>query len=658
MTLICDENGKTDSFVPSVDVTDFSGVNPYTADGRYSPQNLQDLVAIVVDAERQQKKLKAVGSLYSLSKAHWSDNYIVNTSALNKHLSQPMSGNIPLNASRIRSPEHNRDWLIYIAEAEIRANNAFLVHVETGIQVKQLLADLAVAVAPGLALPTMGYGGGQTLAGSLSTATHGADVNTQPLIDAVRAIHLVGPGGQEWWIERTNGFSDPTKLKDLPGWCPETKVVQDDFFFYSVLVSVGRMGVIYSMILELTPEYWLEEHRSKRSWSEMREQLKNSIQAGYYGNGGLFNNRLNNHDLRFFQIVLNPNKVENCWIMERWLTDSRTSIETDKGYFDPIVTFCKPAHFSPAVILLIGAAGIALSAAGLFIPAGILAGIVVGTSDSLGELLSKLLSVSPDWVIKDFNDWTLDSAHEIPVRRNVSHKILDQQIYERDGCFQGNSAEYFFNGHSERFLEFVDEIFQHAKDVGPVPGYISLRFSRQSDAFLAMERFPLTVAIEISALRPWKANAEYFRKVEESALAKGGIPHWGQEHQIERDKVEEIYGEALKIFRWVLAEIEESGKSGTFSSDFTRSRGLEPILSLAENRKQVKERPVSLSQLAELAQQDLTLSTRPTSMVELASLFSPSMRDNTSGEVPTWGRAQQIEGRFKVSLRLLRLRFR
>ncbi len=36
--------------------------------------------------------------------------------------------------------------------------------------------------------------------GAVSTGTHGGDFQVPPLSDWVRALLLVGPGGQEWWV--------------------------------------------------------------------------------------------------------------------------------------------------------------------------------------------------------------------------------------------------------------------------------------------------------------------------------------------------------------------------------------------------------------------------------------------------------------------------
>jgi FAD/FMN-containing dehydrogenase len=49
----------------------------------------------------------------------------------------------------------------------------------------------------GLVLETMGGSSGQTLAGAISTGTHGGDIFMGPLADCVLAIHLVGAGGTQ-----------------------------------------------------------------------------------------------------------------------------------------------------------------------------------------------------------------------------------------------------------------------------------------------------------------------------------------------------------------------------------------------------------------------------------------------------------------------------
>ena len=84
-------------------------------------------------------------------------------------------------------------------------------HVEAGITMDEIAA-LLDSQHPRASTGCFGADPGATLAGSLSTATHGAEFNTDLLVDRVKAVHLVGPGGQQWWIEGSDPIADPAKL--------------------------------------------------------------------------------------------------------------------------------------------------------------------------------------------------------------------------------------------------------------------------------------------------------------------------------------------------------------------------------------------------------------------------------------------------------------
>ena len=149
----------------------------------------------------------------------------------------------------------------------------------------------------------------------------------------------------------------------------------------------------------------------------------------------------------------------------------------------------------------------------------------------------------------------------------------------RRGCLSAHSAEFFFDASSDKYLQFLDEILAVSKAQG-VPGYASLRFTGKSDCLLAMERFPLTVAIEIAVLRRSTAKGELFESFTNTMHGKakkfGGIPHWGQRHKLTADDVQTLYGEALEKWRYVLAEFE-LGHSTSFSTEFSRKLGLEVL---------------------------------------------------------------------------------
>jgi FAD/FMN-containing dehydrogenase len=117
----------------------------------------------------------------------------------------------------------------------------------------------------------MGGYDGQTVAGVLSTATHGSGISLGPICDFVRSIDLVASGGRVWRIEPADG---PTDGHAYAARHPDRTLRQDDRWFDAARVAVGCMGVIHSAILEVGERYWLRERRTLRPWREVREALR------------------------------------------------------------------------------------------------------------------------------------------------------------------------------------------------------------------------------------------------------------------------------------------------------------------------------------------------------------------------------------------------
>ena len=147
------------------------------------------------------------------------------------------------------------------------APSTFYFHVEAGITMADL-DQLLDHQSPRLALQASGGSVGATLAGTISTATHGAEFGWPLLVDRVRAIHLVGPGGQEWWIEGDTSIAELGLLQQVYPGIDKAHFVagakglggitaQD--VLNAVIVSMGTMGVFYSVVLEVVPQFGLQQ---------------------------------------------------------------------------------------------------------------------------------------------------------------------------------------------------------------------------------------------------------------------------------------------------------------------------------------------------------------------------------------------------------------
>src|SRR5215217_2264630 len=150
-----------------------------------TPESLADVVAIVREAEAANKRVHAFGSKWSFSDCAVTNDYVIDTKRLNQELQTE----------------------VRLKPALRPGQSPLLYHVEAGITIRDLYLNLDNL---GLALETMGGASGQTLAGAISTGTHGGDKTRKtsggdepmpPLADSVLAIHLVGVGGTQYWIE-------------------------------------------------------------------------------------------------------------------------------------------------------------------------------------------------------------------------------------------------------------------------------------------------------------------------------------------------------------------------------------------------------------------------------------------------------------------------
>src|SRR5260221_8311099 len=129
---------------------------------------------------------------------------------------------------------------------------------------------------------TLGGAGGQTVVGALATGTHGGDFDRPPIADAVKALHVVTDGGMHYWIERNSAdetpFIDTAKLQALYGQAkyggPQNfHVIQADNVWRAAIVQVGRFGIVYSAVLEVLPQYGLQQTVAFDVWENVRSHV-------------------------------------------------------------------------------------------------------------------------------------------------------------------------------------------------------------------------------------------------------------------------------------------------------------------------------------------------------------------------------------------------
>ncbi len=237
----------------------------------------------------------------------------------------------------------------------------YLFHVEAGITIAEL-GELLAHQSPKMSLQAISGSPGATLAGALSSATHGAEFQWPLLVDMVKAVHLIGPGGQHWWIEGDDPVADPDSLRRrYPQIAPERIIrgtqpvagISPQDWLNAAIVSMGSMGVIYSVALEVVPQFGVHEIVVQTTWRAMgtalgavpigvpalqgldfdsKLRLPQTTRAGsramlnFVLDGAMNGTGISLIANRYADLAINPNRRPDgdfdCWIGNRAATDA------------------------------------------------------------------------------------------------------------------------------------------------------------------------------------------------------------------------------------------------------------------------------------------------------------------------------------------------
>src|SRR5262245_7979744 len=183
------------------------------------------------------KRLRARGSLWSLSTAAVTDGRLIDTTTLRQAFTV---------GPNLVDPAYTGD------ATKLR-------FVECGNSVAALNNYL---FASRLSLKASGSNNGQTIVGALSTGTHGGAYKFGPISEMVVGIHLIAGPNKHVYLQRQ---SYPVVKKDFADRLGAT-FTPDDTLFNAVLVSFGAMGVIHGLMIETRDLFTLNALRFKQPY--------------------------------------------------------------------------------------------------------------------------------------------------------------------------------------------------------------------------------------------------------------------------------------------------------------------------------------------------------------------------------------------------------
>jgi len=453
-----------------------------------APGSLGDLIDVVLKAEGKGTTVRAVGAGHSWSDVALTDGYLLE----------------PDNLSGVTRPNGEA-----LKEA---ARQQRLVRVLGGTPIQALNDELD---RMGLALPNMGGYDAQTIAGVVSTSTHGSGLGFGPFPSLVRSLDLVVSGGKALRLEPAGGPTDPDAFAD-----DTLQLVQDDTKFAAAVCGIGTMGLVHSLLLEVREKFWLNEIRTLSTWEALRDTL---TEDGVLGEGD------------HYELFLNPYAQSDgrhrALITRRRDCPEPQDVPHDKLERHPLTELQSSLPLT-------------------------------------GVLLRFLARRLPSLMAKRFDSVLAGMCDD--GYANVSYKVFNIGEANHLPAYSMELGVAVDGSH----LEAVDRILDIARRRADEGLYhsspISLRFVAPSSAYASMMYGQATMMIELIMVDGSRGGYALLEGYE-SRLANLGVrPHWGQYNTLTPERVKALYPQWEK---WLAVE-GELNESGVFDSPFTKRIGV------------------------------------------------------------------------------------
>jgi hypothetical protein len=561
----------------------------------WTPTSFENLAWIVKEAKTQNRKVRAVGSRYSFTDVWVSDEILLKTEMLAGVFTLSQGRNVwkhrpipedhtfvlvdALNDTAIAS---NRRFVHFLAGTKLDSLIKALDHPDEDVKVRLDQPDRGR-----WSLFTMGGSRGQSFAGAVSTGTHGGDFSLKPIADSIQAISLFMGDGELHWIERSGSgaitdFNRLTSLPMTPGRPRNDHIHYDNDLFNAALVSLGRLGIIYSLVIEVRGQFGLSEKKINTTWNTIRpDLLSGDLFTGVRGG----TRWLAAHDRtlasgapvtpipRGIGIFINPYRKSDNY--DPGAPADRdvmliTHAEANRG-FDPIEYVQPPGPSDTDIVHIIKS----------FEEAGSLTAV--------RQILAQVLGI----LRRSEGSRGYPLGYTVLSATGSYQPILSMEIIVST---RGNRDVLMV----DRILEVFDMIVRSYWERG-VPakfaGALNLRYTKPSAALLGLEQssagdvnerfchIEIIVLKEVTILaevHKGHSNMENFgeewvRHIERAATVDVGARlHWGQLNQYNRARVEALYPDALHVWRRAASLRLSLGNSDIFRNSYTQRCGIEP----------------------------------------------------------------------------------
>ncbi len=421
------------------------------------------LQGIVAEAESAGMSLRGLGGGWSFTPVAATTGIMLNT--------KPLNYQFTLSDSNL--------------DANYRGRGSNLAFAQCGVSIAELNAAL---FARGKSLRTSGASNGQTVAGAISTGTHGSALDVGAIHDCVVALHIVTASNQHVWLERASNPVASQSLVDKLG----ARLVRNDELFDAALVSIGSFGIIHGVMLEVDDLFYLQEYRKQypptpEVWAAI-EQLD-------FTRLGL--PRASSVRPYFFQALFNPHDRAGGPYLTVMYRDATRATGPSPAVQD---------KWRPG------------DSAGEFI--GAATDLVSALTPAIESLLIHRIYPDVDGVCGTWGEMFSDTS----TRGRLASTAMGMPL--------------------ARVREAVDALYD-LNDAQPMPGLFALRYVKASPATLAFTRFPeRTGVLEIDGVNSQRVM-DFFSAAWDRLTGLGIRPtfHWGKMQPFDAQRLVTTYGQ-------------------------------------------------------------------------------------------------------------------
>ncbi|KAA1246964.1 FAD-linked oxidase [Aquimarina sp. RZ0] len=479
-------------------------------------RNIQWLIGHAI---QQKIRLRAMGSGWSFSKVAVSEGGIIDTKSLR----------LSFSISKSYVSGH------YLDQGGIPEN---LFFTQCGMSILQLNAKLEKEKQPSRSIKASGASNGQTIAGALSTGTHGAAFNVGAIQDFVKGIHLIVGKNRHIWLER---HSDPILSDKFVDWLGAERI-QDDTMFNAALVSFGSFGFIHGILIETEPTFLLEEHRiDKIAYDSLLKDTMVTQNFSAIQHLLPFPQFSPDRALYHFEILINPydfepdNKNKGVYIKVAYKRQyrnnyiRRTRDHRGLTYGDDLL------------------------------------GLIQTVMDSLGALSSKI----------------------VPSLVNLLFPLAYKETQALEGTigetynntkFRGKVASAALGIDIKDSVKVTQEILDIINGGDTFPGGISLRYVKGTNALLGFTKFEKTCVLELDGVDSG-VTRNFYQKIWNrlEVLNISYTLHWGKiNFNLNFDRLQKMYG-AATVQHWIDTrnQLLDKNTRKVFTNNFIERCGLD-----------------------------------------------------------------------------------